>query len=88
MPTMMKPRLKMAMAAAEMLYSVRHTSAGTPGPQEGLGVPSPIVPAPRLATALHSAVPVSQVRTLRAREEIIPSEWHMSKGWGQDVRKT
>lgn len=35
-PAMVKPRLKTAMAAAEMLYSVAHKGAGMPGPQRGL----------------------------------------------------
>ena len=47
---MTKPRLKMAMAAAEMLYSAAHERAGMPGPQRGphpLHLSSPLlVPQP------------------------------------------
>ena len=75
-------------AIVGLYFALRHKSVGTPGPQEGLGVPSPAVPAPQISHASPSVVPVSQVRTLRARDETIPSEWHMSKGWGQDVHTT
>lgn len=86
---MMKARLKMAMAAAEMLYSAAQECGAAGASGRGSATPHLLCLPPRLATArvLHP-LPVSQVRTLRARDEIIPSEWHMRKGWGQDVHTT
>ena len=87
MPTMMKPRLKMAMAAAEMLYSAAQ-ECGDAGASGGARRPLTCCACPQVSDAPPSVVPVSQVRTLRARDETISSEWHMSKGWGQDVHTT
>lgn len=88
-PRMMKPRLKMAMAAAEMLYSATQRG-GHPRPRHLSGGPIsrgrrswPVVPPTRWGTVPHAQRPhCTPVKTAGPRGEVTPLKPRgASGGW-------